>query len=222
MCPLTGWASRADDARPEGCVSANAWSSHAMNMRAADAIVSTAPKAMKIFPISEVSSQVAFWLPATTTLGRGDGVSAWVTAGDVLPSSGCRERSRSLSWVVVAAWSVGAACGPDGLAGVLTLTLSLATVSAARSGLETTARRPAARIKAVRPPVVLVMLPNSPKSLSLVRERDPAGCRQRGGKRESSTHSRRKLGGDKLRAGHAHAISLWNQWRVGGCGDAPV
>jgi hypothetical protein len=35
---------------------------YAMNMRAADAIVSKAPKAMKIFPISEVLSRVVLSL----------------------------------------------------------------------------------------------------------------------------------------------------------------
>ena len=39
-------------------LSGTAASRHAMNMRAAEAIVSSAPNAMKIFPISEVWSQV--------------------------------------------------------------------------------------------------------------------------------------------------------------------
>ena len=59
MCPLAGWAS-------SGCGAASGMragaagqakyhaKNHAMNMRAAEAIVSKAPKAMKIFPISEV------------------------------------------------------------------------------------------------------------------------------------------------------------------------
>ena len=58
MCPLPGWASsgqRRDASSPaQRPVIAGRY---AMNMRAADAIVSRAPKAMKIFPISEVWSQ---------------------------------------------------------------------------------------------------------------------------------------------------------------------
>ncbi len=59
MCPLAGvgfkwaqvkWAKGGPDAfRRVRCPIP-----HAMNMRAAEAIVSNAPKAMKIFPISEV------------------------------------------------------------------------------------------------------------------------------------------------------------------------
>jgi hypothetical protein len=46
-----------------------------MNMRAAEATVSSAPNPMKIFPISEVSSQVAPWLPEAAGVGRIDWVS---------------------------------------------------------------------------------------------------------------------------------------------------
>ena len=53
---------------------------HAMNMRAAEAIVSSAPKPMKIFPISEVWSQVELSLllalPATRARRRAAGGSA--------------------------------------------------------------------------------------------------------------------------------------------------
>ena len=53
MCLLPGWASsgQADEA---ACGRALVASRYAMNIRAADAIVSRAPKAMKILPISEV------------------------------------------------------------------------------------------------------------------------------------------------------------------------
>ena len=47
----------ADAARTQRRVRCRGYA-HAMNMRAAEAIVSNAPKAMKIFPISEVWSQV--------------------------------------------------------------------------------------------------------------------------------------------------------------------
>ena len=57
MCPLAGWASRGLRERP-GRISprpvSDGYFTYAMNMRAAEAIVSNAPKAMKIFPISEV------------------------------------------------------------------------------------------------------------------------------------------------------------------------
>ena len=59
MCPLAGWASRGlkEAARTHFAASGAHPASlqpHAMNIRAAEAIVSNAPKAMKTFPISEV------------------------------------------------------------------------------------------------------------------------------------------------------------------------
>ena len=45
---------------------------YAMSIRAADAIVSSAPKAMKIFPISEVLSRVELSLCAGTDAWLGD------------------------------------------------------------------------------------------------------------------------------------------------------
>ena len=59
MCPLPGWASSGAGTDPgRGVVRVRCTDGYAMNIRAADAIVSRAPKAMKIFPISEVLSRV--------------------------------------------------------------------------------------------------------------------------------------------------------------------
>ena len=66
-----------------------------MNMRAAEAIVSSAPKPMNIFPISEVWSQIELSpVIVDAVIGAGDGLVGTV-AGVELPS--CRERSTSLS-----------------------------------------------------------------------------------------------------------------------------
>ena len=67
MCPLAGWASsgrfrRTGARRRLRSFPADGGNRYAMNMRAAEAIVSSAPKPMKIFPISEVWSQVEFAL----------------------------------------------------------------------------------------------------------------------------------------------------------------
>src|ERR1700744_5864869 len=86
--PPAGRGLRPDRARP-----------HAMNTRAADAIVSSAPKPIKILPISEVWSQVELSLLARTTGGGGvsAGVSAEATAVGAAAGAGCfRGRSESL------------------------------------------------------------------------------------------------------------------------------
>ena len=58
---------------------------HAMNMRAAEAIVSNAPKPMKIFPIREVWSQVELsWLVSITGAAGGFAEAAEVEAGVAL------------------------------------------------------------------------------------------------------------------------------------------
>src|SRR6185436_1810310 len=73
MCPLPGWASSGTKADGGGVrmrvVTSASRDRYAMNMRAADAIVSRAPKAMKIFPISEVLSRVELSLPAVSEDG---------------------------------------------------------------------------------------------------------------------------------------------------------
>src|SRR4029079_16536714 len=74
---------------------------YAMNMRAADAIVSRAPKAMKIFPISEVLSRVELSLPAVSEDGLE--VEAITTVCEVVAtgcSEGFNDRSKLLSWSV--------------------------------------------------------------------------------------------------------------------------
>ena len=75
-----------------------------MNMRAAEAIVSKAPKAMKTFPISEVWSQVELSLLAAATEGlvAGGGASAEASATGVAGGvatgvASCKARSTSLS-----------------------------------------------------------------------------------------------------------------------------
>ena len=67
MCPLAGWASSGAEAADADALAQRAGAAdncYAMNMRAAEAIVSSAPKAMKILPISEVWSQVELSLLA--------------------------------------------------------------------------------------------------------------------------------------------------------------
>ena len=67
-----------------------------MNMRAAEAIVSSAPKPMKIFPISEVWSQIELsFVIVDAATGAGGGLAVVGAAGAELPS--CSERSTSLS-----------------------------------------------------------------------------------------------------------------------------
>src|ERR1700676_4067185 len=107
MCPLAGPASsgtnfggheaRVPDAMPRPGHKA----AHAMNMRAAEAIVSSAPKPMKIFPISEVLSQVLSLLAAlpaiTGAAGEAAGGSAAAMAiGPAGALASCSARSTSL------------------------------------------------------------------------------------------------------------------------------
>ena len=94
-----------------GTASGNA-QPYAMNMRAAEAIVSNAPTAMKIFPISEVWSQVVLSLAKTgaadavaltaaaaiaTVCGCGDGGVCACVGGALLWLSLSSSRSTSLS-----------------------------------------------------------------------------------------------------------------------------
>src|SRR6266852_5041366 len=90
-----------------------------MNMRAAEATVSSAPKPMKIFPISEVWSQVELSPPlATTGAARATGASAaavaWAGAAGVLS---CSARSTSLSWSAETTWVSAVGCASAGLFG---------------------------------------------------------------------------------------------------------
>ena len=69
-----------------------------MNMRAAEASVSSVPTPMKIFPISELWSQAELcWLLAITGAGRGCASVAAITAFCAGALSCCRARSMSLS-----------------------------------------------------------------------------------------------------------------------------
>ena len=83
---------------------------YAINIRAADAIVSNAPKPMKIFPISEVWSQVEVsWLVVAIFRGAGRLFGArrprpsflGLPAGSLLSASA---RSTSLSWSAATTW----------------------------------------------------------------------------------------------------------------------
>ena len=91
----------------------------AMNMRAAEAIVSSAPKPIKIFPISEVSSHTECSpLAAITGAERAAGASGVAAGGGALSRSA---RSESLSWSGAADWFSlagwpGAACAVLGCA----------------------------------------------------------------------------------------------------------
>ena len=64
------------------------WAAYAMNIRAAEAIVSSAPKAMKIFPISEVSSQVEVSLAAAFAATAATGL-VGASATVVCEAAGC-------------------------------------------------------------------------------------------------------------------------------------
>src|SRR6267142_3101817 len=85
-------------------------------MRSADAIVSKAPKPIKIFPISEVLSRAELSLlkarVAASAAGLTDAIATvWVEVEGL----SCRDRSLSLSWsAAVAAVSAGA-CASAGL-----------------------------------------------------------------------------------------------------------
>src|SRR5436190_50257 len=97
MCPLAGWPSSGlvpvsasgDASGLSGGVT------YDRNIRAAEAIVSSAPKPMKIFPMMEVWSQAELvaLVPAATD-GTGEAALATVAAGAGLS---CRARSRLLS-----------------------------------------------------------------------------------------------------------------------------
>src|SRR5215207_3627076 len=82
-----------------------------MNMRAADATVSRAPKAIKIFPISEVLSRVELSLAAAWPSAAGLLVEASATVCVEVAGASCKcsARSVSLSWSgAAAAVSAGA------------------------------------------------------------------------------------------------------------------
>ena len=107
MCPLRGvgfkWAANGD---PDAEMPRPVPGSYAMNMRAADAIVSRAPKAMKIFPISEVLSR---WNCRCSTAWRWPAPRGRSGRGhrDRLVRGGgsrCRARSTSLSWSEATTW----------------------------------------------------------------------------------------------------------------------
>lgn len=66
-----------------------------MNMRASEAIVSKAPKAMKILPISEVWSQVEDSLPDASSGAAEAGLAEAIAT--VCEGVCCRARSTSLS-----------------------------------------------------------------------------------------------------------------------------
>src|SRR3981189_650553 len=108
MCPLAGWASRVNRVTDAGQRYGDAprpghEMPYAMNMRAAEAMVSSAPKAMKILPIKEVWSQVELSSPLAITGAAGTlaetiarvAAGGWLSCGAGLLS--CRARSRSLS-----------------------------------------------------------------------------------------------------------------------------
>src|ERR1019366_2580110 len=87
-----------------------------MNMRAAEAIVSSAPKPMMIFPIREVWSQIelSLLLAITGATGASAEAIARVVAGG-LPW--CSARSTSLSWSAETTWVSVAGWASGGLFG---------------------------------------------------------------------------------------------------------
>src|SRR6267378_4673628 len=130
MCPLAGWASsgtspmpgRGDRARP-GMMAVL----YAISMRAADAIVSSAPKPMKIFPISEAWSQPELSSPLAADVSAM--ATARVGAGGALAGS---VRSTSLSSSGEVTWVSAAGCASPGLFGAA-CTISLARADMARA-----------------------------------------------------------------------------------------
>jgi hypothetical protein len=74
---------------------------YAMNMRAAEAMVSSAPKPMKILPIREVWSKVELPVLAVAITGAGCGAAAAGGSAEAVTGAGvvfsCSARSTSLS-----------------------------------------------------------------------------------------------------------------------------
>lgn len=106
----------------------------AMNMRAADAIVSSAPNAMKIFPIRDVWSHAEGSLPEAS-VGAVDGVGLVTARATVrLDGVSCKARSTSLSWSEATTASSGAAWASVGLSAVASnMVLALAVIALALS-----------------------------------------------------------------------------------------
>lgn len=116
----------------------------AMNMRAAEATVSSAPKPTKIFPASDVSSQTECSLVLAVAV-RGGGGSAPAEATAAAGTGGAPLRtalSASLSWLAATAGLAGgvsaAAAGGASAAGIsldLNCALALATEGGMPLGL---------------------------------------------------------------------------------------
>src|SRR5215211_1771834 len=134
MCLLAGWASSGMSltlaARHLGGAPRRRVSRYAMNMRAAEATVSSAPKAMKIFPISEVSSQVELSLLA------GAAAAALTTLFDAIATvcegvaASCKLRSTSLSLSGATIWLVWPSTGACASAGLSAAAISIALARA--------------------------------------------------------------------------------------------
>src|SRR3954469_3279681 len=142
MCPLPGWASSGVIPLCPGrgaallrCSAALGHEiSYAMNMRAAEAIVSNAPNAMKTFPISEVWSQVELSLPEART-GAAEAGLAWAIATVCLDGGACCSAlSTSLSWSEATTCASAGACASAGLsAAASSMVLAFAVIALALS-----------------------------------------------------------------------------------------
>src|SRR4051812_17605168 len=95
-----------------------------MNMRAAEATVSSAPKAMKIFPISEVSSQVELSLLAGAAAAALTVLFEAIATVCEGVAASCKARSTSLSWSGAITWLVWLSAGACASAGLASAGLS--------------------------------------------------------------------------------------------------
>src|SRR6185312_2796259 len=111
MCPLPGWSSSGagrQAPRPDTV-------GYAMNIRAADATVSSAPKAMKTFPISDVLSSVELSLTSEDGLEVEASTTPCVVVAAVGCSGGVKERSNVVVWSEVTAPGSAGASASAGL-----------------------------------------------------------------------------------------------------------
>src|SRR4051794_2713837 len=111
MCPLPGWASSGAGREPRRVRIPDRY---AMNMRAADASVSRAPKAIKTLPISDVLSSVELSLADASDDGlEVEAITTpCVTAPCVTVAAGCSEGGNDRSMVLF--WSEATAPGSAG------------------------------------------------------------------------------------------------------------
>src|SRR6266700_2378504 len=154
----------------------------AMNIRAAEAIVSNAPNTTKIFPTNEVSSQTELSL-AATMIGATRRIGSSAAAVRVRNASLFAARSTSLSWLGPTTWfsALARVIRPWAFASPEPSTCGARQITT-----------PAMAINARRPR--LVAMCNLPGLRLTGQKRDPRACPHRGEKGESSRTGGRKQG----------------------------